>query len=117
VLITTDENLVNKVDRELEKAVPPREAGDHREIAAELRLRARPDITSAVELVNFIAPEHLSIQVTDPQYVLQGIRNAGSIFVGRYAAVALGDYASGTNHVLPTAATLTCTPASMSCTS
>jgi histidinol dehydrogenase len=104
VLITTDENLVNKVDRELEKAVPRSERREiiERSLQNCGYVLAR-DITSAVELVNFIAPEHLSIQVTDPQYVLQGIRNAGSIFVGRYAAVALGDYASGTNHVLPTA--------------
>ena len=61
------------------------------------------DAASAIELVNFIAPEHLSIQMGDPLAALQGIRNAGSIFVGRFAAVALGDYASGTNHVLPTA--------------
>ena len=61
------------------------------------------DLVSAVEVVNFIAPEHLNIQVADPLAALQGVRNAGSIFVGRYAAVALGDYASGTNHVLPTA--------------
>ncbi len=61
------------------------------------------DLPSAAEVINMIAPEHLSIQVSDPLAVLSGIQNAGSIFVGRYAAVACGDYASGTNHVLPTA--------------
>jgi histidinol dehydrogenase len=104
VLITTDENLVSKVGREIEKAVP---RSERREIIERSLnncgyLLAR-DIASAVELVNYIAPEHLSIQVSDPQAALLGVRNAGSIFVGRYAAVALGDYASGTNHVLPTA--------------
>ncbi len=54
--------------------------------------------------VDGIAPEHLSVQVADPLAVLNRIRSAGSIFVGPpYAAVACGDYASGTNHVLPTA--------------
>ena len=50
-----------------------------------------------------VAPEHLSIMVKDSLPVLNAVRNAGSIFVGPYAPVAAGDYASGTNHVLPTA--------------
>ncbi len=56
----------------------------------------------AIETMNGIAPEHLCIQVRDPQDVLSKIRNAGSIFVGPYTPIAAGDYASGTNHVLPT---------------
>jgi histidinol dehydrogenase len=104
VLVTTDENLVAKVGREIERNVPRSERKEiiERSLQNSGYVLAR-DIASAVELVNFIAPEHLSIQVSDPQAALQGIRNAGSIFVGKYAAVALGDYASGTNHVLPTA--------------
>ena len=50
-----------------------------------------------------VAPEHLSIQVADPLSVVTKVKNAGAIFVGRYSAVACGDYAVGTNHVLPTA--------------
>ena len=61
------------------------------------------DLDEAVEISNAVAPEHLSIQVSDPLPVLGGIRNAGSIFIGPYTPVACGDYASGTNHVLPTA--------------
>ncbi len=104
VLITTDSTLVSKVGRELERMVA---RAERREIIERSLNNCgyvlAKDAASAVELVNFIAPEHLSIQVSDPQAALSGIRNAGSIFVGRYAAVALGDYASGTNHVLPTA--------------
>lgn len=104
VLITTDETLVSKVGREIERMLGRSERRDiiERSMQNSGYVLAR-DAASAVELVNFIAPEHLSIQMGDPQAALQGIRNAGSIFVGRYAAVALGDYASGTNHVLPTA--------------
>lgn len=58
---------------------------------------------AAVEVCNRIAPEHLSIQCREPLSVLEGVRSAGSIFLGPYSAVAAGDYASGTNHVLPTA--------------
>lgn len=61
-----------------------------------------PEMDLAIETMNGIAPEHLCIQVRDPQDVLSKIRNAGSIFVGPYTPIAAGDYASGTNHVLPT---------------
>ena len=56
----------------------------------------------AIEIMNGVAPEHLCIEVKDPMDVLSKIRNAGSIFVGPYTPIAAGDYASGTNHVLPT---------------
>ncbi len=61
------------------------------------------DMDLAIEIMNGIAPEHLSIQTRDPLDVLSKVRNGGSIFVGPYTPVAAGDYASGTNHVLPTA--------------
>lgn len=56
----------------------------------------------AVEFSNTYAPEHLQINTSDPEAVLDRIENAGSVFLGNYTPVALGDYASGTNHVLPT---------------
>jgi histidinol dehydrogenase len=49
-----------------------------------------------------LAPEHLEIMVSDPLDVLEKVQHAGSISVGKYAPAAAGDYASGTNHVLPT---------------
>jgi histidinol dehydrogenase len=61
------------------------------------------DVELAAEIMNGIAPEHLSIQVKDPLSILSMVTNAGSIFIGPYTPVAAGDYASGTNHVLPTA--------------
>ena len=61
------------------------------------------DLDLAIEIMNEIAPEHLSIQTRDPLDTLSKIKNAGSIFIGPYTPVAAGDYASGTNHVLPTA--------------
>ena len=60
------------------------------------------DMDLAIETMNGVAPEHLCIQVRNPQDALSKIRNAGSIFVGPYTPIAAGDYASGTNHVLPT---------------
>lgn len=104
VLVTTDQVLANKVGREVERMAAKAERKEiiDKALGNAGYVLAR-DMASAVELVNFIAPEHLSIQVKDPMAALQGIRNAGSIFVGKYAPVACGDYASGTNHVLPTA--------------
>lgn len=60
------------------------------------------DMELAIETMNGVAPEHLCLDVRDPMDVLSKIRNAGSIFVGPYTPIAAGDYASGTNHVLPT---------------
>jgi histidinol dehydrogenase len=56
----------------------------------------------AIDFTNEYSPEHLEILVSDPFAVLPKIKNAGSIFLGNYAPVAVGDYASGTNHILPT---------------
>ena len=104
ILITTDEVLASKVGREIEKQLPKAE---RKEIIERSLVNAgyviAKDMPSAIEVVNHLAPEHLQIQVADQLSALQKIRNAGSIFVGKYAAVACGDYASGTNHVLPTA--------------
>jgi histidinol dehydrogenase len=56
----------------------------------------------AIETINIWSPEHLIINIENPNVVLDGIVNAGSVFVGQYTPESLGDYASGTNHVLPT---------------
>jgi histidinol dehydrogenase len=63
------------------------------------------DLEEACVLVNRIAPEHLELSVEDAQGLLPSIRNAGAIFLGRYASEALGDYCAGPNHVLPTSRT------------
>ena len=61
------------------------------------------NIEEAIYYSNMIAPEHLQIQTEKPAEVLNKIRNAGAVFLGRYSPVAFGDYSSGLNHVLPTA--------------
>ena len=60
------------------------------------------DLEQAAEFANAFGPEHLEIQVRDVDAVLARIENAGAIFVGPYSPVSLGDYAAGSNHVLPT---------------
>jgi len=60
------------------------------------------DLESAVQACNRIAPEHVEVLVRDPLPVLDKVRHAGTVYLGDYAPVAAGDYASGANHVLPT---------------
>jgi histidinol dehydrogenase len=104
ILITTDIKLAEKVGTHVaamtEKA--PRKAI----ISQALNNSGYAivsDLDEAIAASDAIAPEHLSIQVADPLTVVMRVQNAGAIFVGRYSAVACGDYAVGTNHVLPTA--------------
>jgi histidinol dehydrogenase len=60
------------------------------------------ELDVAISVCNRIAPEHVEVMVRDPLPVLNKIQNAGTIYIGDYAPVAAGDYASGANHVLPT---------------
>jgi histidinol dehydrogenase len=60
------------------------------------------DLDDAIDVANYIAPEHLELSVENAQQVAKSIRHAGAIFLGRYTAEALGDYCAGPNHVLPT---------------
>jgi histidinol dehydrogenase len=104
ILITTDKDLPAKVGREVVsqlKTAPRREIIEQALKNSGYTVVASMD--EAIEASDLIAPEHLSIQVADPLAVVMRVKNAGAIFVGRYSAVACGDYAVGTNHVLPTA--------------
>ncbi len=61
------------------------------------------DLKDAIPLANRIAAEHLELAVADPDALLDGIRNAGAIFIGAHTPEVIGDYVGGSNHVLPTA--------------
>ncbi len=104
VLVATDAGIADAVGAEVKRMAGEAKRG---EIVAKALEHSgyivAADRDEAVEAVNGVAPEHLSVQVADPLSILNRIRSAGSIFVGPYAAVACGDYASGTNLVLPTA--------------
>ena len=104
ILVTDDPSLPDKVWPFMEKEIA---STPRREIIEKAMDNSgyivADSLDLAIEIMNGIAPEHLSIQVRDPLDVLGKVRNAGSIFVGPYTPVAAGDYASGTNHVLPTA--------------
>ena len=67
-----------------------------------LQIEVVKNLDEAVEKSNKIAPEHLIINTENANKVAQKITNAGSVFIGKYTSESLGDYLSGTNHVLPT---------------
>lgn len=103
ILITTSKDLVGKVEKEIERqlAVLPR-----KEIAAKSLINSKlivvNSLATAIEMSNVYAPEHLIIQTSDYNEVGEQITNAGSVFLGPYSCESAGDYASGTNHTLPT---------------
>ncbi|AKB31756.1 Histidinol dehydrogenase [Methanosarcina siciliae HI350] len=104
VLVTTSETLGEAVRREVllqtENTARSEIVKTSLENAAVL---ISDTLEQSIDFSNKFAPEHLEIMVEDSDFVLNKIKNAGSIFVGNYAPVPVGDYASGTNHVLPTA--------------
>jgi len=107
VLVTTSENLAKEVLASLEGLISEQAKKDviQEAMAKNCHVILCQSMDEAISFVNDYAPEHLEIQVQNPFEVLLRIRNAGSIFLGDYAPIPVGDYASGTNHVLPTAGT------------
>jgi len=104
ILITNDKTLPGKVGQEIAGLIA---SAPRKEIIEKALNNSGytvvADIDEAIAASDMVAPEHLSIQVADPLSVVTRVKNAGAIFVGKYSAVACGDYAVGTNHVLPTA--------------
>jgi histidinol dehydrogenase len=104
ILVTTDLRLADAVESEVARLLPRLERravleaalGEHGWIVV------APDLDAAIAFVDGYAPEHLSIDVADPEAAVARVRNAGSIFVGPWAPESAGDYATGANHVLPT---------------
>lgn len=103
VLVTTCNELVVEVVAQLDQQLAELSRA---KIAAESLKHARvfivPDLDTAISVSNRYAPEHLILQVENPRELLPELRNAGSVFVGPWTPESVGDYCSGTNHVLPT---------------
>ena len=103
ILLTDSEALIQNVADELTKQVA---LLSRKEIALQAlkqsRLILTSDLAQAAQVSNAYGPEHLIIQTENAEQLLSSLRNAGSIFVGAYTPESAGDYASGTNHVLPT---------------
>ena len=107
VLITNCEELANATAKELEIQLSrlPREEIARTSIENNGKIIITEHISSAIELSNRLAPEHLELCTANPFELLEKVRNAGSVFLGNNCPEAVGDYFSGTNHVLPTSGT------------
>jgi len=103
ILLSDSQTLIEYVRLALEQQIAELSRADiARQALKQSRLILTKDLTQAVEVSNRYGPEHLIIQTSNAQDLLTLLRNAGSIFVGAYTPESAGDYASGTNHVLPT---------------
>lgn len=103
VLVTTSESMLKRVEAEVERQLqllPRKEIASASVKNSKFILVGSMD--EAVELINDYAPEHLIIATADYMDVASRITNAGSVFLGNYSCESAGDYASGTNHTLPT---------------
>ena len=107
VLVTDSMTLAQAVQQELERQIPllPRAEIARASVENNGKIIVAEDLKVAVAIANEIAPEHLELMVDNPFDYLEGIENAGSIFMGRNCPEALGDYFAGPNHTLPTSGT------------
>jgi histidinol dehydrogenase len=103
ILVTTSRVLAQQVAAEVAAQMPARSRGSilEQSIAAS-RILIVPDLAMAISVSEAYAPEHLIIQTRAPRTLLEQVHNAGSVFLGNWSPEPMGDYCSGTNHVLPT---------------
>lgn len=107
ILVSPDAEFLLEVKKSIDKLLEemPRKAIIHSSLSSRGALIHVQNMQEAIEVANYIAPEHLELSVEDAADVARSIRHAGAIFMGRYTAEALGDYCAGPNHVLPTSRT------------
>ena len=103
ILVTDSKDLLEKVQQSVRRQLadlPRREIAEA--ALANSRLFWLPNLEEALDLVNSYAPEHLILMTANAEEIAQRVSNAGSVFIGSYTPESAGDYASGTNHTLPT---------------
>lgn len=107
ILVTPSETLAQEVVKELEiqKQKLKRRSIVDASLGSHCRIIVVKSLEDAVELSNYIAPEHLELALEDPRKWVARIENAGAVFLGHYTPEAIGDYLAGPNHVLPTSGT------------
>jgi histidinol dehydrogenase len=103
ILLSTSESIVDEVNAEIEKQLQelPREAVAAQALENSMAI-VLEDAQQMLDFSNLYAPEHLILAIQDLETIANGVVNAGSVFLGNYTPEAAGDYASGTNHTLPT---------------
>lgn len=107
ILISQDAGFLDQVEVAIGRLLPTMERAEiiQKSLSDRAALILVKDLDEAIDVVNFIAPEHLELSVDEPMTMAKKVRHAGAIFMGRYTAEALGDYCAGPNHVLPTSRT------------
>ncbi|MDC1536157.1 histidinol dehydrogenase [Candidatus Thioglobus sp.] len=107
ILLCPDKDFIEKVRNSIQRLLPSMDRKHIIRTALKNRgaLILTKDINEAIKISNKIAPEHLELSVENPESILDDIKNAGAIFMGKYSSEALGDYCAGPNHVLPTSST------------
>jgi histidinol dehydrogenase len=101
--VTTDESLIEKVNASVAKqleALPRKDIAERALASSKIVLAANAE--EAMDLLNVYAPEHLILACESPETLAGNVVNAGSVFLGHFSPESVGDYASGTNHTLPT---------------
>ncbi|MCA0959635.1 histidinol dehydrogenase [Muricauda ruestringensis] len=103
ILVSTSEKMIEAVEKEVEIQLEQLPRVDiARKSIGNSRLILVKDDKEAIELINEYGPEHFIVSVENEEFYLDNIQNAGSVFIGNYTPESAGDYASGTNHTLPT---------------
>ena len=107
ILLCPDKDFISQVEESITKLLPSMDREEIIRTSLKNRgaLILTKDISEAIQISNDIAPEHLELSVKDPEGIIDLIKHAGAIFMGKYSSEALGDYCAGTNHVLPTSST------------
>jgi len=103
ILVSTSENFINEVETEIKTQIKalPRQDIAQQAINNSKSILVKTD-EEALELINDYGPEHFIVATKNNDFYVDGIQNAGSVFIGNYTPESAGDYASGTNHTLPT---------------
>ncbi len=103
ILVSTSESLIDEVEKEINKQIKklPRAAIAEKSMANSRLILVEND-QQAIDLINEYGPEHFIVCMQNEEYYVEHIQNAGSVFIGNYTPESAGDYASGTNHTLPT---------------
>ena len=107
ILISPDAGFLQAVHKAIERLLPSmeRQAIIKTSLSSRAALIQVKNMDDAIDVINYISPEHLELSVDDPMVMAKKVRHAGAIFMGRYTPEALGDYCAGPNHVLPTSRT------------
>ncbi|MDT0646651.1 histidinol dehydrogenase [Zunongwangia sp. F260] len=103
ILISTSEKFMDEVEKEIEnqiKVLPRKEMAEKAIVNSKLIFVEEKE--TALEIINEYGPEHFIVCTTNDNFYVENVQNAGSVFIGNYTPESAGDYASGTNHTLPT---------------